>query len=122
MGLDSFFLGINSSDNVEIFPRWDYKKTKRQINSKVRKADGDGTIYKFGDFDHVTIKIENVSFPNRNTLNGYWNDGKQLLFWVNSGGVSEVNSVILVNPSTPIGKINMPYSNQYGGKLILTGY
>jgi len=123
MSLDSFYLGINSTDNVEITPNWgDYQKTKKQITTKTRKSNGDGSIYKFGDFDNIIIKLKNISKVDKTAINRYWGDGNQLPFWVNSGGVSDISSVMIVNPTSPIDKFSMPYYDRYDGKIILSGY
>jgi len=123
MSLDSFYLGISSTDNIKLSPVWgDYQKTKKQITAKARKANGEGSIYKFGDFDNIIIKLKNISKDDKTAINRYWEDGNQLLFWVNSGGVSDVSSVMIINPMSPIDKFSMPYYDRYDGKIILSGY
>ena len=118
----TYFLGSNSSDSFEIFPEYDYRKSKMQIKTKALLANGNANIYKYGEYDYIKLRLSDISSSHKERINTYWEDGEQLILWVSSGGISSVSSIMLINKTLPIKQFSYPYWNLHEGELILGGY
>jgi hypothetical protein len=121
MGL-SFELGVSSSDAITLYPEYDYKDASKLIESRHRTLSGRQYQYKWGDYEHFEFSLQYVSEANAAIVNSWWDSRAELLFFVNSGGATDVYSVMLMNKDNPLAGYNKPYDVYRKGKIILESY
>ena len=114
-------LGISSTDAIEIKPLWDYKVEdfKREVKSRTLI----GKLYKatYGHYPKFDIDVEVVTSEHMTIINSWWESNAELLLFITSDSVTEINSVVLMNKDTPI---NRYYKNTgyFKGSIELEGY
>ena len=118
----TFELGISSADAIQLYPEYDFKDTNPIIEQRHRTLSGKLYNYRWADYDHFEFSLQYVSRSNASIINSWYNSRAELLFFVNSGGSTDVYSVMIMNDNNPLEKFNKPYDSYMGGKLILESY
>lgn len=117
-----FKLGINSNTAVTIRPDFDYELGKKQIRNDHRTRGGHLYMYKWSDYIKIKFKTEFVPATDAAVINSWFDTNTDLLWFVTSGGVTDVYSVVIVNDDTPLKAHTAPYAEYYSGKIELEGY
>ena len=118
----TFQLGIDSSTAVTIQPNFDYSDGKKQIRSDHRTKGGKAYSYKWGDYRQITFSTAYVPASTAALVNSWWDSKAELLWFITVGGVTEVQSVMLMNEETPLQERSFPYVDRYQGEIRLEGY
>lgn len=118
----TFELGIDSSTAVNLRPNFDYQNGKKQIRNDYRTKGGRAYRYKWGEYRRIKFTAEYVPASAAAVVNSWFDSNTELLWFITSGDVTEVHSVMIMNDDTPFQKTIAPYDNLYKGKIELEGY
>ena len=118
----TYELGISSATAIQLYPDWNYKAGKKQIRNQHRTRQGGLYIYKWSDYPQFKFSVDIVPAADAAIINSWWDTNTELLFFVTSGGVTEVNSVLIVNDESPMDQRTKPYDNYWKGAIQLEGY
>lgn len=118
----TWYLGVSSADAVMIPPDKGYKFGRRQLRAELRTKAGGLFLYRWGDYAKHKIPVDFLPAAAASTVNSWWETNTPLLFFVESGGVCEVHSVMIMNDETPMEKFSAPYVDRYSGTIELEGY
>ncbi len=116
-------LGISSATAISLIPKFSYRRSKRQIRRMERSRNtGELFIYKHGDFTKYRVPVTFLSNFDSGIVNSWWDTNTQLLFFITSGGVTEVNSVMIMGSESPLQQMQKPFSEFFKGTIRLEGY
>lgn len=117
----TFELGTSSSDAITINPIWNYRPDMLKNEFKSRTLGA--YLYKttLGSYEKFNINTEMVTSEHMTIINSWWEDGSELLLFVTSDSITEVNSVILMNDSSPIDQFQQN-TGYFKGSLELGTY
>ena len=115
-------LGISSATAIPLVVDFSYKRRKRKIQSKHRARDGSLYLYKWGDYPRFRVKVEFLTNSQSGIVNSWWDSDTELLFFITSGGVTEVNSVMMTDTESPIKQMQRPSAEYFKGVINLEGY
>lgn len=118
----TFQLGVNSSNAIQIFPSYDYSPGGSKIEDKIRTKSGKLYKYKWGYFERFSFTANYVQTSDAAIINSWHNTNTELLWFITSGGVTEVHSVTISGDDTPLREFNQPYDIYQKGKLTLESY
>lgn len=118
-----FELGVSSSDAITIEPKQgSYLIEDEQIRADTRTRGGKKYEYKWGEFTRIGFEVEFITNSDRDTINDWFDNRTELLFFITSGGTTEVHSVMIMNNKSPISKLVKPYTDQWMGNINLETY
>ena len=117
-----FELGISSADAVTLLPEWDYKKDNPKIESEIRAMSGRSYVYKWGDYEQFKFSCNYTPSSIAAVVNSWWDTNTELLFFITSDSVTEVNSVRIVDKSRPFEEYQRPYTTKMRGTVTLETY
>jgi len=117
-----FELGISSADAVTLLPEWDYKRDKPKIESEIRAMSGRSYVYKWGDYEQFKFSCGYTPSSIAAVVNSWWETNTELLFFITSDSVTEVNSVRIVNSNRPFAQFQQPYADKMSGGITLETY
>lgn len=120
--MTTYRLGITSADAIQLYPEWNFKLGKKQIRNQHRARSASLFIYKWSDYHRISFNVDKVAAADAIIINSWWDTNQELVFFVDSGGGSDVRSVILTNNETPLNQFPKPYNNLYKGSILLEGY
>lgn len=120
--MPTYELGISSSDAVTLYPEFDYKAEKKQKRSDHRTRSGKLYSYKWYDVQKFDFDLSWVNESISGIINSWFDARTELLFFITSGGSTEVHSVMIMNDETPMSEFQKPYQNYYKGTIKLEGY
>lgn len=118
----TFELGTSSADAIQLYPEYDYKDATKLIESKHRTKSGAQYSYRWADYERFEFSLEYVSEANASIINSWWNSRTELLYFISSGGSTDVYSVMIMNNENPLDGYIKPYDSYRSGKLILESY
>jgi len=118
----TFQLGISSIDAIQLMPEYDFSNSVKLIESRHRTQAGTQYSYKWGDYARFEFSLEYVTEANATIINSWWQSRSELLFFVDSGGTTDIYSVMVMNDDRPLDGYNKPYDSYRNGKLILETY
>lgn len=118
----TFEIGISSADAIELFPQYNYKRRDVAIQNKHRTKSGKLYTYQWGTYLKINFGLDLVVAANAAIINSWWQSETELLLFVVSDSVVEVNSVMITNNETPLNQFEPPYDEYYKGKIELTDY
>lgn len=118
----TYQLGINSSTAITLLPEWNYKERKKQIRSDHRTKAGKLYYYNWSNYKKFDVPVELVEASDASIVNSWFDSNTQLLFFVTSGSVTAVHSVMIVNDETPFQERMKPYPDKFKGTLLLESY
>jgi hypothetical protein len=108
---------------VEVMPEYDLKCVCKKIETQHRTTAGRKFVYKWGEYYAATMSVRWVALEDRDQINRWWTENTPLMwFLTDSVTNTNVQSVLLVNKETPVGKFEAPYIDQFKGKLQLESY
>lgn len=116
----SHLLFVDSSNSVTLEPEWDFEQGQKKNETVHRTRAGNRFVYKWGEFETFKFSLNFVDSSTAAIVNSWWNTNTELLFSTD-GGVT-VSSVQLTNRSKPLARFNMPYDDEYKGKIELETY
>lgn len=117
-----FELGPTSATAVTLRPEHDYEPDTEKIEDSYRSKSGHLYVYKWSDYETIRFSVEYVGGNAASLINSWWQSNTQLLFFVTSGGVTDVHSVMLRGDNRPLRKFNKPGAQYFRGKILLEGY
>ncbi len=115
-------LGISSADAVPLVVDFTYKRRKRKVSSNHRSLDGSLYMYKWSDYEKFRVRVNFLTNSQSSLVNSWFDTNTALLLFVVSGGVTEVNSVKMVDAESPIQQMQLPYVEYFKGVINLEGY
>lgn len=118
----TFELGVSSATAIQLYPEYDYKDNTKLIESRHRTLSGRQYEYKWGQYERFEFSLNYVSEANAMIVNSWWSSRAELLFFIDSGGSTDVYSVMLMNNDNPLSQYNKPYDSYRKGKIILESY
>lgn len=118
----TFELGTSSVTAIQLHPEYDYKDSTRLIESRHRTLSGRQYEYRWADYERFEFGVNYVNESHASIINSWWNSRTELLFFVSSGGGTDVYSVMLQNDENPLDSYNQPYDSYRSGKIILESY
>ena len=118
----NYYLGTSSADAVTLLPEKSYRAGKKQIRSVLRTRGGGLFLYTWGDYEKYKIPVDYMPASAASLVNSWWETNTELLFFVESGGATEVHSVMILNTDTPMDSHAPPYVDKYKGTIKQEGY
>lgn len=115
-------LGITSTDAVPLLVDFTYKRRKRQIRSEHRALGGSLRIYKWGEYERFRVRVDHMAGAQLYKVNSWFDNNSELLLFISCGGVTEVNSVKIMDNESPIAQTSRPYHDLFKGVINLEGY
>ena len=110
----------DASIYVDVEPEYTLKESGKKVESRHRVRDGGEFVYKWGEYDTVSVPVMYVNSSFKTTVNSWWSDNTDLIW--NNRLSSEVTSVHVTNKSKPIDAFNKPYNDLFKGKIELGTY
>lgn len=118
----TFELGVNSATAIQLYPEYDFGDDTKLIESRHRTLSGAQYSYRWANYEHFEFSLNFVTQANASIINSWWDSRAELLFFVSSGGSTDVYSVMLMNNENPLDGFNKPYDSYRKGKIILESY
>ena len=114
---DGYKIGIAWSDSITVLPTWSYNQNKPKIEQQNRTPAGKLYVAKLGDYSEFKLDIEFVTSADMAAVNSWWESGAELLFFVTSDSVTEINSVVIISNNTPIDQYQPAFYELYRGTI-----
>lgn len=115
-----FVVTVNSYNFIEFEPEYDYKEDHKKMESRHRTKAGREYVYKWGEYRQFKMGTMYVTSYQKSVINSYWNNNTELMF-VQSGNL-EVNSVLIMSSTLPVGSLIKPYNDLFKGTIELGTY
>jgi hypothetical protein len=117
-----YYLGPDRDNAIELFPDWDYKDGEIEKRIKLRTASGKLYDRKLYDYKQLDFSTMYVPASTASIVNSWWNTQTKLQWFIELGSSSTVDSVMLLNNTTPFASLSDSYDDHYKGKIILGEY
>ena len=117
-----YSLGITSETIIQIYPGHDYINKLNISRTDARLKGGGLLSYRWSSYRDIQIPLSWLNASESSIINSWWESRAQIKFFVTSGAVTDVHSVMIMNKETPLNQYNEPHTDYFRGNIHLEGY
>ncbi len=115
-------LGPTSGTAINLNVKYGGIHSQGKLGSKHRTLSGRLYVYTASTFIKHNFPVEFMTTANASIVNSWWENNTELLLFITSDSITEVQSLLLVNKDEPMNKFIKPYNTYKSGVLKLESY